>query len=72
VPQVGHAHRELFEHRTTAQTGIPFLISQKLPDKSRTPAPPADFYYPFQLASPLRGNEETIGYDIRNSSNAKF
>ncbi len=72
VPAVPQSERERFERRTTYQLGTPYVIRQKRPDNTWEPAPLADYYYPIQLAVPLEGNEQIIGYDIRNAPTAKF
>ena len=72
VPAVKQSERERFERRMPNQTRAPYVIRQKLPDNTWSPAPQADYYYPIQLAVPLEGNEQVIGYDIRNAPTAKF
>lgn len=70
VPHITAAERQAFEYRVSQQFDQPFTIRQRLPDNSFIVAPPADYYYPIQLAVPVAGNEAVIGYDIRSAPTA--
>jgi diguanylate cyclase (GGDEF)-like protein/PAS domain S-box-containing protein len=61
IPKVLHKDREYFETNLGTQIKIP---GQQQEMKS---SPVLEFYYPIQYLEPYTGNENTLGYNIRNN-----
>lgn len=61
IPVVLHKDRKSFEERLGTEI--------KIPDKNgeMTRSPNKEFYYPIQYLEPYVGNENALGFDIRNN-----
>jgi diguanylate cyclase (GGDEF)-like protein len=65
IPVVYHQDRETFEKEIGEQIKIPYKNGTMIV------SPIMDFYYPIQYLEPYKGNENALGYDIRNNPYAR-
>lgn len=64
IPKVLHKDRESFEDRLDTQIKIP---NQQ---KEMVSSPVKEFYFPIQYLEPYTGNENALGFNIRNNPTA--